>query len=342
MNLSKVYYLCSSLLFFLAAFIILSPGLISPDFIYPKRVDSLYVVFHTEKEVLDSLFEEHPEEGLFTPNSLGIPYEPFEVHSYDGALLRGWLCMYPDTPANTIILIHDLNQSKILLLDQIKQFYDRGMNVLAMDLRAHGTSEGTEFSPGIPAVKDFKIITDSLLSMEGSNHLILFGMGLGAGIALQLAVYDGRSDVIILQSPFNNLKTYLDRYIYYKWGSMSWLWKAVFLRQTERLLGYHPHDLNLSLIARYTETPTLFISPTDDNLTFTTEVLAIHDSSAARRKSLFLVKGAGRQNAEEIGGPDYYNRITEFINSALPKKTVTTKLKKLAFNDNERLYRPDF
>ncbi len=339
MSLNKIYYLISSLLAFLAAFIYFTPVVVTTDFIYPLRIDSIYV----------SLHDKLPEEGLlppetnyedvirlYNPASLGLEYSEFDVKTLDNLILRGWYIAAPDTPANTIILLHDLNQSKINLLDHIKQFRDRGLNVCAIDLRAHGNSDGMEFTPGLPSILDIKMVIDRLLLTPETNHLVIMGFGLGAAIAMQIAAYDGRCDVVILQSPSNNLGTYLDRYAHRKWGVMQFLWYPVFKRKVEDLLQFSIRELDLSVIARYCKTPTLFISAADDNISFTTEILAIYDSSSARRKSLFLVKDATRSTMEEVAGAAYYNRITEFINTSIPRKPKTTRYKRLTLNDQQR------
>ncbi|REJ82985.1 MAG: alpha/beta hydrolase [Bacteroidetes bacterium] len=329
MSLSKIYYLCSSLLLFLSAFVFLSPGLISPDMIYPKRIDSVYIELHDVKfagEIVSKQTSED-ETKLFNPLSLGIPYTEFKVVSDDALQIDCWFIPVEDSAANTIVLLHDLNESKILYLEHIKQFHDRGLNVCAVDLRAHGKSEGLEFSAGLPSVRDIKLILDQLLSDGKSGRIILYGKGTGAAIAIQVAVYDGRCDALILQNPMKNFNTYLNRYSHEKWGIMQFVWKPVFRREVEKLLEYSIKDLNLTEMAAYTKIPSLFISDSDDRFTFTTEILSIYDSSAASRKSLFLVREAAD---EEENGAGYFNRITEFINKAIPRKPSVSRYKKLA------------
>ncbi len=338
MSLNKIFYLISSLLAFLAAFIYFSPVLVTTDFIYPQRIDSIYVSLHDKlPDEVDLPSETKYEDfiRLYSPGSLGLEYSAFDVRTLDNLLLRGWYIAAKDTPANTIILLHDLNQSKINLLDHVKQFHDRGLNVCAVDLRAHGTSEGVEFTPGLPAILDVKMIIDRLLLTPETNHLIIMGIGLSSAIAMQVAAYDGRCDVVILQSPSNNLSTYLDRYTHRKWGIFQFLWYPIFKRKVENLLQYSIQELDLSVIARYSKTPVLFISAAEDKLSFTTEILAIYDSSNARIKSLFLVKDASRNSIEEVAGAAYYNRITEFINKSIPRKPKTTRYKRLTINDQQ-------
>ncbi|HRH65062.1 MAG TPA: alpha/beta hydrolase [Bacteroidia bacterium] len=334
MNLNKFYYLISALLAFASAFIYLSPGFVSPDFIYPDRIDSLYVRFHSFQNFPDSMPNEEFEfeEGHYNPADLGINYSSFEVNTKSIGLLRGWYIASKDTPANTILLIHDLNESKIMYLDHIKQFHDRGFNICVMDLRAHGNSDGTEFSPGEPVVRDVKLIMDTLLSLPETHHLVLMGKGNGAALVTQAALFDGRCDVLILESPFQDLHTYLDRYAYKKWNLLKPLWYPVFRRKVENLLQYPIRELDLKNLAQNIKTPTLFIAVPDNEMVFTTEILSVYEASAAPRKELFLVNQSGTEDGVSSGA-EYYNRISEFINGAIPKKIKKTKYKKLAIHD---------
>lgn len=333
MSFNKFYYLISALLIFFSAFIYLSPGFVTPDFIYPERIDSLYVRFHSMQDLEDSTSNELNDipEAHYNPASLGLEYTEFNVNISCGQL-RGWFITAEDTPANTIFLIHDLNESKINYLDHIKQFHDRGFNVCMMDMRAHGNSDGIEFSPGEPAVQDVKLVMDTLLSIEETHHLILMGKGVGAAIAAQAALFDGRCDVLVLESPFSDLNTYLDRYSYQKWSLLKSLWNPVFRRKVEILLQYPIQDLNLKNLAANIKTPTLFIAIPDNDRVFTTEILSIYETSAAPRKELFLVTQS--DSTDVVNGRTlYYNRVSEFINGAIPKKIKKTKYKKLALHD---------
>ena len=96
----------------------------------------------------------------------------------------------------------------------------------------------------------------------------------------------------VLQSPFNNLDTYLSRYSYKKWGNMKYLWYPIFRKKVEKLLEYPVSDLDLTKIAAFNELPILFITASDDDEVFTSETLQIFLASASQKKDLFLVKKA--------------------------------------------------
>ncbi|MBL0105231.1 MAG: acetylxylan esterase [Bacteroidetes bacterium] len=168
---------------------------------------------------------------------------------------------------------------------------------------------------------------DSLLKFKETQHIVVMGLGIGAAIALQVAVYDGRCDAIILQSPFDKYETFLDRYAYKKWGPAKYFWSTILRKKEEKLLQYPVNELNLTEIARYLNLPTLFIAGADDEWVFTSETLEVFQASATEKKELLLVKDAGHLTIAADGGEDYYNRISNFLLAALPRKQKTTRYK---------------
>jgi alpha-beta hydrolase superfamily lysophospholipase len=326
--MGKIYYFVSAILFLLGIFILLAPALITPDLIYPDRIDSTYIVFHAQQ--LDDDLDTIP----LTPRDVDLKYVDMTVVS-DGIQLNGWFVQAADTPANTIIIIHDLNESRILYLDHMKQFHDRGLNVAVFDMRAHGSSGGTEFTPGLPAVNDVHLITDSVLAKKGTRHFVIYGSGIGSAIALQAAVYDDRCKGLILQNPFNTYENFIERYSRDRWGSMSRFWLPVFKRRVATLLHYPVSELDLRHIAAYTPIPVLFIIGTDDDKVSTSETLQVYDASVSDKKELFLVRKGNQDNIAKAGGEGFYNRITAFIVNAMPKEQKTSRYKKLALYEKK-------
>ncbi len=332
MSLNKFFYSIASLLLLLAAFVFACPFFVTPDLIYPVRVDSTYVRFTAEKlDPHDSLGRPLPM--LFSPASLGLAYKNFDIKTSDGLMLHGWYVQNDDREANTLLIVHDINQSKINYLNLMKQMHDRGLNVCAIDMRAHGTSDGVEFSPGMIAVADLKIVLDSLFRKPETNHVAIFASGIGAAVAIQAASLDTRCEALIAQSPFTDFSRYVDNYAKRKWGHLSLILHIVLERSMEKQLQYELTELNLSEVIKYVKTPTLFICGDNDEIVPPIETYAVYDSSGAKEKNLILVKKAGHYNIEQLGSEEYYNAIAQFIVNAIPKKPGETRFKKLAVND---------
>ena len=331
MNRNRVFFAFASLLLLVAVFIFIVPSLVTPDLIQPQRIDSTYIEFQRHQ-----LFNSNPENFesidstiFFNPTDLGMEYQDITVLTADNLKLHGWYINSGDTNANSILVLHDWNESKIVKLNFAKQMHDRGFNVLLIDLRAHGNSEGKSFSPGILSVSDVKAVIDTLLAIPFSNHIAIFGSGLSSGIAMQSALYDGRADALVMQCPFNSFSRWVKKYARQKWGVGEFIFHSVLQRKLEDMMLMRLTDFNLSSLSKLVETPMLLIAAGEDNLYSSVDSYAVYDSSSAEKKDLILVKTATHDDIEVEGGEAYFNTIGSFINGVLPKRVIKTRNKKM-------------
>src|SRR5258705_12955283 len=188
------------------------PFIVMPDVLYPQRIDSLYVK-NQEMKFLQgdsSAVKKNAEVFLYNPGSLNMMYESFETRALDSVVLKAWY-IPSDNPQNFLVLIlHDLGDSRISCLSLAKALQNRNVDVCLMDLRAHGSSGGNEFSPGPLAVNDVRQVIDKLFEEYYVEQLAILGIGTGAAIAVQTAAIDDRVSAIVLQSPCRSLDKYLE------------------------------------------------------------------------------------------------------------------------------------
>jgi alpha-beta hydrolase superfamily lysophospholipase len=331
MNRSRFFFSFAAVLVLTAVFIFIVPSLVTPDLLQPQRIDSSYIEFQRQ-QILKSNpenFESIDSTILFNPADLGMEYSDISVLTADNQKLRGWYISSGDTNANSILVLHDWNESKILKLNFAKQMHDRGFNIMLIDLRAHGNSGGNNFSPGILSVSDVKVMLDTLLAIPYSNHVAIFGSGLSSGIALQSALYDGRADALVLQCPFNSFSEWVQKYSRRKWGAGSFIFHPVLQRKMEDLMLMPLKDFNLAEIGSFVETPMLLVAAGEDDLYKSIDSYAVYDSSRAEKKDLILVRKATHENIELEGGEYYFNTIGAFINGVLPKRVIKTRNRKM-------------
>ena len=331
MSRNRVFFAFASMLCCLAVFILLVPSLVTPDLLYPQRIDSSFIEFQRQQVFRDQPgnFDSIDSTIFFNPSDLKLDYITFDVRTTDNLLLRGWYISSGDSNANTILVLPDLNESKIQKLNFAKQMHDRGFNVCLIDLRAHGNSDGTVFSPGIASVSDVKSVLDSLLAHAETNHIAIFGSGVSAGITLQNALYDGRADAIVLQCPYNSFSRFVKLYSDKKWGNSEFIFKPILRRKLEKLVLMPLQNLHLANFSRMVSTPTLLFAAGDDELYSPLDAYAVYDSSAAEIKDIYMVKKSTHETIELVGGDQYYNVIAEFVNGALPKRVIKTRNRKM-------------
>lgn len=309
------------------------PFIVMPDILYPEQVDSLYVRNQQIKfQQGDSSDVEKNSVFLYNPGSLNLAYENIEARALDSAILKAWY-IPSDNEQNFIVLVlHDLNESRISCISLAKALQSRNLDVCLMDLRAHGSSGGSEFSPGPMAVNDVRVIIDKLFQEYYVEQLAIMGIGTGAAIAVQTAVLDDRVSAIVLQSPFRALDKYVERRYRGKWGILNPVYSFITNKRLKKQLGYSPEKLNLRDICEYVFIPTLVIAGSNDTEIPYLESQSVVQASGSDMKNFITIKDAKHDEIEEKGGATYYDAISFFLHKAVPAEVERVR-KKIAEND---------
>jgi uncharacterized protein len=143
-----------------------------------------------------------------TPLDLGLAYETTQFDIRDelsGRPLRlaAWWMPSADANGRCIVLIHGYSDAKVGAIAWAPMLHELGWNILAVDLRAHGESDGRFITGGCIEQLDIEQVVDELRARrpEDTRQLVLFGLSLGATIAA--AVADRKDDLsgVILDSP---------------------------------------------------------------------------------------------------------------------------------------------
>lgn len=134
-----------------------------------------------------------------------FPYQTIHLHTKDDLSLEAWY-IPTDSSKGTVILIHGLGGNKSLILDQANEFRYMGFNVMLIDIRAHGNSDGNITTMSYYESEDVKLAYD-YISKKGEKNIILYGISMGS-VAIAKACYDYpmAPSHVILEIPFSNLR----------------------------------------------------------------------------------------------------------------------------------------
>jgi len=157
----------------------------------------------------------HPEKVGIEPFSSNVvpEYRNVSFNSKDGNVkLSGWFFEVKGS-GKTVILAHSYGKNRLQFeentLNIIKGFVSRGYNVLAFDLRNSGESGGTVTSMGLYEKYDVLGAID-YAKTQGTRDIVLMGFSTGASASILAAAENKDVDAVIADSPYSELKTYLD------------------------------------------------------------------------------------------------------------------------------------
>lgn len=113
----------------------------------------------------------------------------YEIVSLDGLKLKGFLLPACNASAKTVIFFHGYTSNHVQEGAIFHKFWhEHGFNVLAVDLRAHGESEGKYITYGVKDRKDAAEWVKLIIRLFGENSEIYFhGVSMGCATALMAA-----------------------------------------------------------------------------------------------------------------------------------------------------------
>ncbi|MDR1465673.1 MAG: alpha/beta hydrolase [Oscillospiraceae bacterium] len=126
-----------------------------------------------------------PDERFLIDWALAHHTEPVSMQSRDGLKLIGTMFRQSQPGSPWVILVHGYTCNKETMAYAAQKFYDEmGWNVLAVDLRGHGESEGKTISMGWLDRLDLTRWTEWLAAQNPGCDITLFGISMGAATVM--------------------------------------------------------------------------------------------------------------------------------------------------------------
>lgn len=236
--------------------------------------------------------------------------------------LNGWYFESTGS-AKTIIMAHGYKGYRLPLkektFDIIKSFKNKGYNVLTFDFRNSGKSEGTVTSMGLYEIDDL-LGAIEFAKYQGSKHIVLMGYSMGASTCI-LAAAENPTDVdaVIADSPFSNLKEYLDEEMSAFSGLPSVPFNTTIQYSAKLFTGLDAADVSpRNEINKFSPKPILFIhGDNDQSISFknSQELHNIYSKTAGNKSELWITKGSDHMQSYEKSPQEYMDKVYQFLNT---------------------------
>lgn len=239
-----------------------------------------------------------------------------EFKTFDQVILKGYHTYSKQKISKgVIILLHGIRSQKEHFIVMSNRLSNRGYDVVAIDLRAHGESEGVHCTFGVKEKQDLKCLIDFLESNNDFKSIGIWGQSLGGAIGLQALMYDSRINFGIIESTFSDLSTITNDYLTNKIGFEWRLFSDYLLNRAGVIAGFKPK----------------LASPIDACKVIKQPVLMVHGSADRRIKIKYSmmnfgylvnkdaqyieVNGANHLNVWEVGGDNYLREVFNFLDN---------------------------
>lgn len=233
------------------------------------------------------------------PSDAGLAYEDVAITAGDGVTIAAWWVPAEQADAPSILAFFDNTGDLGDRLAWIALAANAGFNVLAVDYRGYGASEGTPNIAGFhrDAAAAYAWLTEQREAPP--ERIVLFGRALGSGVAARLAM-EQPAALVVLESPFSRLSDLAQEIAARRYRVKAPRWAF-------RLL-YWSSELDTVSAVRRAETPVLIMHSREDRFIgfHHAEALA---AAAGLRGRLAEVRG-GHNMVLDATGFSYFVPIT--------------------------------
>ncbi|MDM0964049.1 alpha/beta hydrolase [Clostridium perfringens] len=249
--------------------------------------------------------------------------EDITLKSFDGLNLTSTLIMNENPTNKFIVLVHGVSICYVGSLKYFDIFYKNGFNVLIVNQRRHGKSEGKYSTYGFYEKYDVNMWIEYLKSRFGNDIILgLHGESMGAGTVMETIPLNDSIKFVIEDCGYSNFHELIGFQITHAYKNRlvrkilrpSLIFANFFMKTKAKfsMKKIVPIDIVSS-----TSLPMMFIHGKEDYFVPWYMAVDLYNAKTKGYKKLYLVEGAKHAEALEVNKILYEKKIMTFIEKAL-------------------------
>jgi len=220
---------------------------------------------------------------------------------------------YSDEKHPWVICIHGYGGKATGMVEYTEMFRRLNFNVLSIDLRGHGESEGKYYTLGVCDSEDVVLWSKWLKEKFNANKIVLFGISMGGATALMAAAKNSDLfSLIITDSAPSDFKQMFKRILKHRIGFISSAFLPALSLFTKLLAKYNLNDAVANLHVSDISAPVLYIHGANDGLVPVDMMYELLDKTKCAKTKL-VISGAEHTGAIHEDPVLYQNTICNFL-----------------------------
>lgn len=237
-------------------------------------------------------------------------YTRISITNSRGEKLTGWASK--SQHSQSVLLLHGIRSNAGSMFNRANFFLDSlNYNVLIMDQRAHGYSEGNFSSAGVLESDDIPLFIRYIENNYNTSAGII-GTSMG-GAAATLALDSINPDFLILESVYPSLDQAIDNRLRKRLGVLSTVVKEGIYSILQTKYSINPRSVNPIKNVKSYEIPTLIIAGENDKRTTLDESKELFNAVKSKNKQIVVIKKMSHVDAYNYTPQQYREEVTLFL-----------------------------
>lgn len=217
-----------------------------------------------------------------------------------------------------VIAVHGYMGEGIDMVPASKEFYNMGYNVLILDLKSHGKSQGNIIGMGWQDRIDVIDWINKIVEKDKESEIILYGVSMGAATVMMTTGEELPSNVklAIEDCGYTNI-----------WDEFTWVLKRNFGLSdfpvmyaantvTKIKTGHSLKEGSSTEAVKKSKTPTLFIHGSSDDFVPFHMLDELYNNANCKKEKL-IIEGADHAGSRSKNPELYWSTIKQFIKNNL-------------------------
>ncbi len=237
------------------------------------------------------------------------------IQSTDGLKLHAYKVINENPTDKWVIAVHGYTSEGVKMSSYAKKYYDMGYNVLILDLRGHGSSEGEYIEMGWDDRLDIISWINYLIDENKNAKIVLHGVSMGASTVLMASGENLPSNVKLIVADCGYTSV---------WEQFSYQLDELFSLPEFPILnvsalvgqiraGYSLKDASAIEQVKKSNTPILYIHGDKDDFVPYYMMQELYDATNSE-KEMLTIKGAEHAKSSEVDPKTYWTTIYELTN----------------------------
>lgn len=240
--------------------------------------------------------------------------EEITFNSFDGLKIAAYYVKNENYSTSYAVLLHQYSKASADMLEYARHYYELGFNLLLIDARAHGKSEGKSISMGWLDRFDVSEGVNYIVNKDSEARILIHGVSLGASAALCAS---GES------LPENVRCIIADSAVSSAWDEFKYQAKEMFSLPAFPALymenayvklraGWTLDEASPLLQVIKSKTPTMFIHGESDTLVPVAQCNRLYDACGAEKEQ-YIAENAEHNRALDVNSDKYWAKVDRFM-----------------------------
>ncbi|MDR0404818.1 MAG: alpha/beta hydrolase [Oscillospiraceae bacterium] len=250
------------------------------------------------------------------------PQTPEELTSFDGLRLSGASFVHEERNRKWVIIVHGYASNRTRLQDRAKCFFEKGFNVLSVDCRGCGESEGDYMAMGWLDRLDVIAWSRKIAQNYPGSEIVLYGTSMG-GATVMMASGEVKSlpsnvKCIVEDCGYTSACDIFSFQLKDQFGLPSFPIMNSLALVTKIRAKFDIYEASSVEQLKKNQLPIMFIHGTRDEFVPFEMLYTLFESTNAE-KDIYTVQGAGHNCAFSKDPDEYMRRVLSFIDSHVSK-----------------------